>query len=132
MRELVIRTRLDEKFEDGIHKITFMTCRDFVNTQIRNKGYERFAEYWIGHKGQYDYWTSRGSSEFDEQTRIDLFRQVQHLFIYLDKDEVLKITKEYDSKIETGKEEIQSLKLQLEKLRRKQTQYNREMKSQIG
>lgn len=117
MRELVVRTGLDEKFEDGIHKITFMTCRDFVNTQIRNARFERFAEYWIGHKGQYDYWTSRGSSEFDEQTRIDLFRKVQHLFIYLDKDEVLKITKEYDSKIEAESNEIRNLSEEIIRLR---------------
>lgn len=85
---------LDIRYEDGIHKITFSSCRDYVKTMIGNTGNTDFANYWIGYKPEkYNYWTSSGSKKIDETTRTELFKAIEHLLLYLDKDhQKIKLT----------------------------------------
>lgn len=113
--KLLKKTKLDMKYEDGIHKITFSSCRDYVKTMISNTGNTDFAEYWIGHKGKFNYWTSKGKKEIDAKTRTELFKKVEHLLIYLDKDQVVEVTKDLESRADVHKEEITQLKRELTK-----------------
>ena len=107
------------KYEDGIHKITFSSCRDFVKTQISNTGNTDFANYWIGHKPEkYNYWTTSGNMKIDEKTRTELFKKVEHLLIYLDKDQVIEVTQDFKSRQDIHKKEIENLKHQLTETRR--------------
>ncbi len=112
--KLLTLTHLDMKYEDGIHKITFSSCRDFVKTQISNTGNTDFANYWIGHKPEkYNYWTTSGNMKIDEKTRTELFKKVEHLLIYLDKDQVIEVTQDFKSRQDIHKKEIENLKHQL-------------------
>jgi len=113
-QKLLVNTRLDMTYEDGIHKITFSSCRDYVKTCISNTGNTDFANYWIGHKPEkYNYWTSSGNMKIDEKTRTELFRKVEHLLIYLDKDQVIEVTQDLKSRADIHKKEIENLKHQL-------------------
>lgn len=114
--KLLKKTGLDMKYEDGIHKITFSSCRDYVKTIISNTGNTDFAHYWIGHKGKYNYWTSGGTKKIDETTRTELFKNIQHLLIYLDKDQVLEVTQDNTSKINAQSQEIKMMKDQIKNM----------------
>lgn len=112
--KLLKKTKLDMKYEDGIHKITFSSCRDYVKTVISNTGNTDFAEFWIGHKGKFNYWTSKGKKEIDSKTRTGLFKKIESQLIYLDKDLVIEVTQDNRSKIDAQKEVIDRLSKRLE------------------
>ena len=100
--------KLDDRYDDGRHKMTLHRFRDFVKSTISNQGYSDFSEYMIGHVH-----STYFSVPDDEKVKV--FKKIEASITFLDKDAVGAIAKDLQSQINAEGTEIEKLKKRLAK-----------------
>lgn len=112
--ELLKSLHLDQRYDDGRHKMTLHRFRDFVKSTISNQGYGDFSEFMIGHVH-----STYFSAPEDEKAKV--FAKIEPSLTYLDKDVVGVMTKDLQSQISVEESEIKELRERLSKMEQQMT-----------
>lgn len=92
------------------HKVTFHSFRRFVKTQISDRGYQDFSEWFIGHSGS-TYWRKT------EREKLEIFKKIEPYLTYLDYKELDAKASDFQTELESKGEEMQKLRVELREVK---------------